>query len=303
MAEEKIKKIREELGKCITEIMAEQDEVQKLGNLPEWEKITLILASSMKTDDIFRHISRMGIEATKIKGVSPESIINATQEFIDASKGMRRAIANGDVKESLFQISQFQLFQRKILREVGYILSSESICELSKKVIVPPSKTVFIVHGRDDKPKLELARMLEKMGLRVIILSEQADKGRTIIEKLEGESLEVSYAFIILTPDDLGCLDKTIGKSLDELTGNKENNEELNKILGYLSPRARQNIILELGYFIGKLGRNRVCCLYKGNVELPSDVHGIAFKKFNDSVEECYKGIIDELRAAGFNTS
>ena len=150
---------------------------------------------------------------------------------------------------------------------------------------------VFIVHGRDDKPKLELARMLEKLGFKVIILSEQPDKGRTIIEKLEQETIDIGYAFVILTPDDVG-MERGL---FEKMSAEPEKYRDVG-----LCYRARQNVALELGYFVGKFGRNRVCCLYKGNVELPSDIHGVLFKKFNETVEECYKGILDELKAAGY---
>lgn len=150
-----------------------------------------------------------------------------------------------------------------------------------------PSKNFFIVHGRDDKPKLELARMLEKLGFNAIILSEQPDKGRTIIEKLEQESIDVGYVFVILTPEDV-ITDLPFPPPPPPFPPFE------------FRYRARQNVILELGYFVGKIGRDRVCCLYRGDVELPSDIHGVLFKKFNKSIEECYKGILEELNAAGY---
>lgn len=143
------------------------------------------------------------------------------------------------------------------------------------------SKNVFIVHGHDDKLKLELARILRKLRLNPIILSEQPDKGKTIIEKLEQNSLNIGYVFVLLTPDDMVA----------------SSSENLN------SPhvlRARQNVILELGYFIGKLGREKVCCLYKNQVELPSDIHGIIYQKLGKSVDECFMDITKELKAIGY---
>lgn len=141
--------------------------------------------------------------------------------------------------------------------------------------------------------------MLEKMGFNVVILSEQADKGRTIIEKLEQETIDIGYAFVILTPDNIGFEDL-----IQELSKQYPLVSEFVKsrpiVSSLLKPRARQNVILELGYFVGKIGRNKVCCLYKGDVELPSDIHGVLFKKFDKSVEECYKGILDELKAARY---
>jgi predicted nucleotide-binding protein len=71
-------------------------------------------------------------------------------------------------------------------------------------------------------------------------------------------------------------------------------------ILDILKPRARQNVVLEFGYFISLLGRNRVCCLHKGNVELPSDMHGIVYVPFSDSVDEARNMIVKELKAAGY---
>jgi predicted nucleotide-binding protein len=131
---------------------------------------------------------------------------------------------------------------------------------------------VFIVHGHDDVSKLELARFLFQKGLEPIILHEQPNSGRTIVEKFEKDTLNVEYAFILLTRDDL-CDGQNF--------------------------RARQNVILELGYLWGKLGRHNVCCLYKGEVELPSDIHGIIYIKFKETIEEVYHKIETELKKAG----
>jgi len=127
------------------------------------------------------------------------------------------------------------------MRFIKHPPEEKEVLEEEKKVL---SENIFIVHGRDEKPALELARIVEKdLGLNSIILHEKPDKGRTIIEKLEDESLEVGYAFVILTPDDAGNLI-----------------EKFNE--GKLTYRARQNVVLEFGYFMGLLGRNRVCCLH-----------------------------------------
>ena len=150
------------------------------------------------------------------------------------------------------------------------------------------SNKIFIVHGRDYKPMRELKKELSSLGLEPIILHEKASGSRTIIEKLERYS-DVGYAFVILTPDDRGGLFK----------GNLFGGWKLEKS-GF---RARQNAILEFGYFAGRLGRDRVCCLYKGDVELPSDMHGITYIQFSESVKEIWNQIIRELRAVGYNFS
>ncbi|MBI3141839.1 MAG: nucleotide-binding protein [Bacteroidetes bacterium] len=139
------------------------------------------------------------------------------------------------------------------------------------------NNNVFIVHGHNNEVKINIARTLEKLGLNPIILHEQANSGKTIIEKFEEHS-NVGFAIILLTDDDLGKAKK---------------DENLN-------PRARQNVILELGYFIGKLGRNKVCPLYTKGVELPSDLYGLLYLEI-DSSEYWKISLAKELKAAGYD--
>ena len=120
----------------------------------------------------------------------------------------------------------------------------------------PNSRKVFVVHGHDNEAKESTARFLERLGLEPVILHEQASSGRTIIEKFEIYSGDIAFAVVLLTPDDVGC------------PSNGPNE---------LKPRARQNVILELGYFMGRLGRDRVCALDRGGVELPSDYQGVIY--------------------------
>lgn len=118
---------------------------------------------------------------------------------------------------------------------------------------------VFIVHGRDSEVKLEVARFIEKMGFEPIILHEQANKGMTIIEKIEKYS-NVGFGIILYTPCDVGY---------------KKDDENLKMF------RARQNVVFEHGYLIAKLGRNNVCALVKENVEIPNDISGIVYIPFD----------------------
>jgi predicted nucleotide-binding protein len=114
---------------------------------------------------------------------------------------------------------------------------------------------VFLVHGHDDAARESVARFLEKLSLKPVILHEQANRGKTIIEKLEQHS-NVNFAVVLLTADDEA-------RKMNSTTP--------------LKPRARQNVVLELGYFIGKLGREGVCALYGGEVEIPSNYLGVLF--------------------------
>ena len=123
------------------------------------------------------------------------------------------------------------------------------------------SRTVFIVHGHDEEAKYAVARFVERFGLKAIILDEQSGGLQAIIDKFEEQAEDIAFAIILLTPDDVGA-------------AKAEQNE--------LQPRARQNVILELGYFIGKLDRNQICLLYKGGVELPSDIRGQSYIFMDD---------------------
>ena len=123
------------------------------------------------------------------------------------------------------------------------------------------SQKVFTVHGHDEAAKHAVARFIERLGLEAIILDEQSGGLQAIIDKFEEQAEDIVFAMILLTPDDVGA-------------AKAKQNE--------LQPRARQNVILELGYFIGKLDRNRICLLYKGGVELPSDIRGLSYIFMDD---------------------
>ncbi len=126
---------------------------------------------------------------------------------------------------------------------------------ISTSIVLNP-KRVFVVHGRDEGGKDAVCRLLERSGLEAIVLQERPHRGRTLIEKLEDYG-DVGYAVVILSGDDVG------GLQVQET--------------GKLNPRARQNVIFELGIFLGRLGRGRVCLLYRKGVELPSDLSGLGY--------------------------
>lgn len=144
----------------------------------------------------------------------------------------------------------------------------------------PQGKRVFIVHGHDETMKEAVARMVTQLGLEPIILHEQPNKGRTIIEKFTNYA-DVSYAVVLLSPDDRAFpKDKSASQS---------------------RPRARQNVILELGYFLGQLGREHVFPLYRGDrdFEIPSDYSGVIYTQFDDAGAWKLR-MVKELKACGF---
>jgi len=136
------------------------------------------------------------------------------------------------------------------------------------------NKKVFVVHGHDGELKHLVARVLEKQSIEPIILSEQANCGATIIEKFEKNS-DVRAAICLFTEDDLG-----------KLKTEKE-----------LKVRARQNVVFEAGYFIGKLGRNRVILLANKEIEMPSDLSGVVYSNTSSWQFE----VLKELKTMGYN--
>lgn len=137
------------------------------------------------------------------------------------------------------------------------------------------SRDIFLVHGHNNELKETVARFLEKIKLIPIILHEQVNAGRTIIEKFEEHS-KTGFAVILITNDDFG------GKVGEESP----------------QPRARQNVIFEHGYFLGKLGRSKVCALHMNGVELPSDLSGVLYIPLDDEGAWKFK-LAKEIRESG----
>lgn len=138
------------------------------------------------------------------------------------------------------------------------------------------TKQVFIVHGHDDIAKLEMASFVKSLGLEPIILHLQASSGRTIIEKIEHYS-NVGFGMVLYTPCDIGA-------KVGALTS---------------AYRARQNVVFEHGYLIGKLGRPRVAAIVKGQVETPNDISGVVYIALDDD-GKWKDSLTNEMRAVGY---
>jgi predicted nucleotide-binding protein len=138
---------------------------------------------------------------------------------------------------------------------------------------------VFIVHGQDKQAKTEVQLFLQKAGLHPVVLHEQPNAGKTIIEKFEDHASAAGFAVVLLTPDDIG------GPALSGAS--------------QLRPRARQNVVLELGWFAGRLSRSRVCALKKGDIEVPSDIAGVIYVDMDE--RGAWKAeLLRELSSAGY---
>jgi predicted nucleotide-binding protein len=180
--------------------------------------------------------------------------------------------------------------KNKIVNLIDTMLEDISLSELenssnNKQLVavaaVKHNNNIFIVHGHNEEMKASVARVLEKISLNPIILHEQANQGKTIIEKFTDHS-EVGFSIVLLSADDYGY-------------SIKQEPEE-----GKL--RARQNVILELGYFIGKLGRNRVIALVEtaSNFEFPSDYQGVIYIPYDKDGNWKFS-ILKELKACGYD--
>ncbi|MGU3347517.1 TIR domain-containing protein [Pseudomonas monsensis] len=162
---------------------------------------------------------------------------------------------------------------KDVLKSVGGILKSDTQALHPKQT---DKKSVFIVHGRDNLAKIEAARFVEKLGFKAVILHEQVSAGKTIIEKIE-EHTNVGFAIVLYTPCDKGSIAGVEDQKF----------------------RARQNVVFEHGYMISKLGRENVCALIKGDVEVPNDISGVVYVSLDDHGAWHY-AVAKELRNSGY---
>ena len=160
------------------------------------------------------------------------------------------AVKNVDLL-AVLKVLGFLVETHPVAPEIADQLRSLHTTDPTLSIVKPK---VFVVHGRDDGMKNEVGRWLARIGLDDVILHEQANLGRTLIAKFRDISKEVVFAIVIMTPDDVGGL-----------AG------------GTTAYRARQNVIFELGYFLGVLGGERVAALVVGDVEKPSDYDGVVY--------------------------
>jgi len=238
----------------------------------KWDSFNVeLLKQSFNTDEIAKEYSYWGVAALALREPS------LGEKIADTYKDIDRKIHRLDSISERLELIPLD----ETLKDIGQYSKESFDLKVSK------SNKVFVVHGRDEISKTNLEVFLHEIGLEPVVLHRQADEGMTIIEKFEKHS-DVGYAFILLTPDEVAYL-----ASEDSLPDDDRNKEH----------RARPNVIFEFGYFIGKLGRSRVCCLHTGHTTLPSDVSGMVYKRFEKSIEEIAYSIIKDLKASGYTIS
>lgn len=141
---------------------------------------------------------------------------------------------------------------------------------------------VFIVYGHDEEAKTQLEAMLRRWGLKPLILDQLPSEGQTIIEKLEKHTSNANFCIVLATPDDIGY--------------RKKHEDEK-------AFRARQNVVLELGMMLSKLGRDRVAILLKNqeDMERPSDIQGLIYVPYNDEIKEAGVILAKEMSRKGYD--
>lgn len=190
---------------------------------------------------------------------------NTDKHYSYAGAGPRAVVVVNQQSPAWYESRRRQRLAAKVEKLAAFVSVLELEIEVATPVqpgnlialsSAPHNSKIFIVHGHDIHSRDEVAKFLDKLRLQPTILHEQPNKGRTVIEKFTDNS-DVGFAVVLLTADDRG------GAPTDTYRSQKA--------------RARQNVIFELGFFVGKLGRNRVCALYQHGVEIPSDYAGVVY--------------------------
>ena len=249
----------------ISQAIEAYTQIHYLATKGQWEENQKELLSEN------RNIASEAIGALEIEF---ENKIFNNKELVRVKTVFRRSLIINDVIGSnvvLEAISELKIARSKVkhhFSENKVKISTNPNNELSLK-------QVFIVHGHDELAKTEAARFIEKLGLEAIILHEKASSGKTIIEKIE-EYSNVGFGIVLYTPCD---------------EGNKINDKK------NIKNRARQNVVFEHGFLIGKIGRRNVCALVKGDIEIPNDISGVVYLKIEN---DWRLNLAKELRNSGY---
>ncbi len=227
------------------------------------------------------------LEINAVKGNWTKT--GAADQFRSNNGGIINLFLNGTInfqgqspdKENIISLIQSYIDSKV----VGY----GAVASEPSPVYGSSTKTkVFVVYGHDTQSREQLELILHKLELEPFVLANKSGNGMTIIEALENEITsdvagKCKFGIVLLTPDDMGYAKKD-GETKAE-------------------PRARQNVVLEMGMLISSLKRSNVAILKKGHLEVPSDANGIIYLPFNDHVKEVVPRLVERLQTAGINIS
>jgi predicted nucleotide-binding protein len=251
------------------------DELRKfdVATVPNGNSVELTAMSAAIQDTLARCFGENTLAYKRFDGATR---LNFRPGFVGSNYPLRQHYQQGaqeNIKGAVALLQEAQRALREDLADAAHEAMPGPVATPETPIAL--SRRVFVVHGHDGEARETVARYLHALGFDPVILHEQANQGRTVIEKIEAEK-DVKFAVVLLTPDD-------VGRSVKE---------------DELKPRARQNVLLELGYFIGYLGRANVCALKRGDVDIPSDFAGVVWEKMDDG-GGWRLALARELKAAG----
>jgi predicted nucleotide-binding protein len=252
-----------------------------------WEWVRMKEAGLKQYTDQSAHTAAYTREAAKAVYAAIERLVAAGERAYSLSVPIEaenilvgwgagkvsRADAGAQVKAAIVRLSDQGKIEAHAEGRKDWLIKEPLEPEFPTMTTIPTE--VFVVHRHDNGARDTVARFIEKLGFKAIILHERPNKGRTIITKFREESANVGFAVVLMTPDDHG------GKTNSETR-----------------PRARQNVVFELGFFIGALGADKVAALLKGDIERPSDFDGVVYISLDYGNWKVDLG--RELEAAGF---
>jgi phosphatidylserine/phosphatidylglycerophosphate/cardiolipin synthase-like enzyme len=241
---------------------------------------TLLVDRAQATERLQDHVLRGGeLLAGEMRYLDKHSWVQASDRWVARGTELLRSLFSTDEYSDRFAESaanaRSYLFDSNDRGAHFSHLINQIQSALDNVDLIPPApgagdafeltperlRNVFLVHGHDHPARDAVAAFVRRLGLEVTILEDESGGGRTIIEQFEKHA-DVGFALVLLTGDDVGAARSSPTK---------------------LRPRARQNVILELGYFYGRLGRERVRALVKGDVDYPSDIGGVLYTKLDDA--------------------
>jgi predicted nucleotide-binding protein len=258
----------ERLDERIAQLSAFNIALVPKGSSPELTSLSVAIADTLER--------AFGENTAAIKRFSGATNLQFRPMGFSDNYPLQHHYQEGAQKQIAQSIALLREAQRVLKEDLDELGDSPYEEPPSKNASPRSSRKVFVVHGHDEAARETVARFLAAAEFIPIILHEQANQGRTVIEKVEAHG-DVGFAVVLLTPDDVGA---ARGKDAQ--------------------PRARQNVVLELGYFVGRLGRDRVCALKKGNLEIPSDFGGVVYENMDDG-NGWKLALGRELHAAGYD--
>ena len=240
---------------------------------PEW----VTWQTNLQRMIIDNFVEESGARRLLERGLSIKLIGYGEEKFNEAQQYLERALQAAIEAVDNNEFDEFTI-------QLALVSNSGLEQQIPSEVPPEPGKQVFILSGADQNSTRKLERFLGDIGLRSILWPGSAIPGITLIDQLEGQT-EIGYAFILLTPDeDVGPIEPA------EIVEPERTNES----------RLHPNVIFACGYLVGRLGRSRVCGLYRGDPVWPGDLIGLTLKEFKTSVGELKAELVEALQAVGY---